>query len=62
MWWIENGYLCQSLLENVKYLAMAMIILLHLLHALRFVLPLVAPPGGHTLHTGAAVSLPVAIW
>ena len=62
MWWIENGYLCQNILKNVKYLAMGIIILLHLLHAPRFVSPLVVPPGGHILHTGAAVSLAAAIW
>ena len=49
-------------MENIKYLVMGMIILQYLLHALRFVSPLVVPPGGQTLHTGGAVSLASAIW
>ena len=65
MWWIGNRILlleCTGKYQISYIYIYGMIILQYLLHALRFVFPLVVPPGGQTLHTGGAVSLASAVW
>ena len=59
---LEIEYQCKSAHDNIKYLGMRMIIMLHLQHALLFMLFVVVLPSGQAVHTAAAVSLAAAVW